>query len=102
MKKLYFIFFIFLYSCISTTAQAPPISINKDKEFEFLMNKIKQTQELSSEMQKMAEDKQAKIVEKTITKIVDLKNEVNELKEVISTINNDTNNKFKLLPISGS
>jgi hypothetical protein len=100
MKNLSFILVIFAFACQGTTAQAPSSQIKEDKEFQDLLNKVNATQQASLEVQKSAEEKQAKIVDKTITKIVDLKSEVNELKKELNTINSDTNRKFKLLPIS--
>ena len=47
-----------------------------------------------------AEEKQAKIVDNTIAKIVELKTEINELKQELNNINSDTTTKFKLFPIS--
>ena len=100
MRYLIFIFIIFLYACQGTTAQSLSKDLQQEKEFQDLLNKVSQTQEATKVVQKSAEEKQSKIVEKTVTKIVDLKTEVNELKVELNSINNDTNRKFKLLPIS--
>lgn len=100
MKYLRFIFFVFLYACQGTTAQSPSKDMQEEKEFQDLLNKVSATQQATAQMQKSAEEKQSKIVDKTVTKIVDLKTEVNELKKELNSINTDTNRKFKLLPIS--
>ena len=100
MKYLSFIFIVFLYACQGTTAQSPSKDMQEDKEFQDLLNKVSATQEVTAQTQKSAEEKQSKIVDKTVTKIVDLKNEVNELKKELNSIHNDTARKFKLLPIS--
>ena len=100
MKYLTFIFIVFLYACQGTTAQPPSKDMQDDRDFQDLLNKVSVTQQASAETQKSAEEKQAKIVDKTVTKIVDLKNEVNELKQELNSITSDTARKFKLLPIS--
>ncbi len=100
MKYLSLIFIVFLYACQGTTAQSPSKDMQEDKEFQDLLNKVSATQEATAQTQKSAEEKQSKIVDKTVTKIVDLKNEVNELKQELNSIHNDTARKFKLLPIS--
>jgi septal ring factor EnvC (AmiA/AmiB activator) len=100
MKYLTFILLVLLYACTGSTAQSPSKDMQKEKEFEALLNKVTETQQASLEVQKQAEEKQTKIVEKTITQIVELKTEINELKEELNSITADTARKFKLLPIS--
>lgn len=100
MKYLGLILIVFLYACQGTTAQSPSKDMQEEKEFQELLNKVSTTQQASAQTQKNAEEKQSKIVNKTVNKIVDLKTEVNELKQELNSIHSDTARKFKLLPIS--
>ena len=100
MKYLNIILLVFLYSCSNMNAQPNSHETEEDKQFRELLSKVNETKQVTTQTQKEAEEKQTKIVDKTVTKIVDLKNEVNELKQELNSITSDTASKFKLLPIS--
>lgn len=108
MKFYIFVMCLFICSCQLITGQKIDEEKKKDEEFETLINKVKATNELSSKVQNKASEKASTIVDNTVKKITDLKQEVNNLKnelnevkaklDVANTI--DSGSKFVLRPIS--
>jgi esterase/lipase len=96
-----YLVFIFLFGC-SVTAQEPSKELNKDAEFEQLLNKVKQTSIDGIKVQQEADKQQKTIINETVNKIVSLKNELNEVKNKLDSIDSDTGAKYILLPISNS
>lgn len=90
-----------------TASAQQKIEDKGDKEFIELMNRFNSTYKQSAQVQRMAQDKEAKLVDEAAKKIVtlnnavnDLKLELNEVKATLDSVNNDTGRAFVLLPIS--
>ena len=108
MRFIIYIICILFSSCQLITGQKIDEEKKKDVEFESLINKANQTNEQSAKVQKKASEKASTIVNNTVKKITDLKQEVNNLKtelnevkaklDVANTI--DSGSKFVLRPIS--
>lgn len=96
-----YLVFIFLFGC-SVTAQEPNKELNKDADFEQLLNKVKQTTIQGVRAQEEADKQQKTIINETVNKIVGLKNELNEVKSKLDSIDSDTGSKYILLPISNN
>ena len=94
-----YLVFIFLFGC-SVTAQEPSKDLMKDADFEQLLNKVKQTAIEGTKAQQEADKQQKTIIKQTVNKIVSLKNELNEVKSKLDSLDNDTGTKYILLPIS--
>lgn len=75
----YFII-IFLFGCQSVSTQEVSKEQMKELEFEKLMKGVQMTNQLSTQAQKEAAEKEVQIVSKAVNTIVDLKQEVKELK----------------------
>ena len=106
---LLFILFITLYSCQSAESHNISEEQKKDQAFQELIKKIEVTKQESIVSQDKASKQESKIVDGAVNKIVNLKQEVlnlkNELDEKNQKLNgifNDTGSKFKLLPISNN
>jgi esterase/lipase len=74
----------------------------KDAEFEQLLKKVEQTSIDGIKVQEQADKQQKTIINETINKIVGLKNELNEVKSKLDSIDSDTGSKYILLPISNN
>jgi hypothetical protein len=96
-----YLVFVFLFGC-SVTAQEPSKELNKDAEFEQLLNKVKQTAIEGTKAQQEADKQQKTIIKQTVNKIVSLKSELNEVKSKLDSLDNDTGTKYILLPISNN
>jgi len=96
-----YLVFIFLFGC-SVTAQEPSKELNKDADFEQLLNKVKQTAIEGTKAQEEADKQQKTIIKQTVNKIVSLKSELNEVKSKLDSLDNDTGTKYILLPISNN
>jgi hypothetical protein len=79
----------------------------KEIEFEKMMQNVDNQNKLTAQAQVDAVKKESAIVNQTVNKIIDLKEEVFNLKVELNvfkansdSVIADTNNKFKLLPIS--
>jgi hypothetical protein len=79
----------------------------KEIEFEKMMQNVDNQNKLTAQAQVDAVKKESAIVNQTVNKIIDLKEEVFNLKVELNVFKAnsdssiaDTNNKFKLLPIS--
>jgi seryl-tRNA synthetase len=101
----YFLF-IFLFGC-TATAQKQSEETKEDIEFQKLMSKVSQTNDLSVQIQAKASKKEAELVQKAVATIKELKSEVtilktelNEVKSKFDSATIDTGSKFMLLPIS--
>lgn len=102
----YLIFLIMLTSCQAMTQNISEEQ-RKEIEFEKMMQNVDNQNKLTTESQEAATKKESAIVKQTINKIVNLKEEVFNLKVELNvfkansdSVIADTNNKFKLLPIS--
>lgn len=105
----YVIITILFWGCVPAIANKESENLQKEKEFEKLMSKVAQTNEFSIKIQESASKKEAELVTKAITTITTLKQEnkelktqLNEIKDSINSNVSDTNNKFRLLPISNN
>ena len=102
----YLIFLIMLTSCQAMTQNISEEQ-RKEIEFEKMMQNVDNQNKLTTESQEAATKKESAIVNQTVNKIIDLKEEVFNLKVELNvfkansdSVIADTNNKFKLLPIS--
>jgi seryl-tRNA synthetase len=100
-----YLLFIFLFGC-TASAQNQSEDIKDDIEFQKLMNKVTQTNDLSVQVQAKASKKEAELVTKAVATITELKQEVkilktelNEVKASLDSVSNDTGVSFKLLAI---
>ena len=91
----------------TASAQNQSEDIKDDIEFQKLMNKVSQTNDLSVQVQAKASKKEAELVKKAVATITELKQEVkilktelSEVKATLDSVSNDTAVSFKLLPIS--
>jgi len=103
-----YIFFIFIFGC-TATAQQPSTETKEDIEFAKLMDQVSATNAKSVEVQAKASKKEAEIVQKAVSKIIELKQEVtilktelNDVKATLDSVSADTGVSFKLLAISGN
>jgi hypothetical protein len=106
MKYLLIILIPLIYGCQNTTAQKIDSSIEEDRKFEQLLNKVETNTKISLQAQVEASKEQTKIVEQTVSKITTLKAEVKTLKEENNAFkvkidsNTAVGKPFKLLPVS--
>jgi seryl-tRNA synthetase len=101
-----YLLFIFLMGC-TASAQNQSEETKEDIEFQKLMNKVTQTNNLSVQVQAKASKKEAELVTKAVATITELKQEVkilktelSEVKATLDSVSNDSGISFKLLPIS--
>jgi protein subunit release factor B len=95
----YFII-VFLFGCQAVNTQEVSKEQMKELEFEKLMKGVQMTNQLSSQAQQQAAEKEVQIVSKAVSTIVDLKQEVkklktelNEVKAKLDSVNNIDNSK---------
>jgi hypothetical protein len=100
-----YLLFIFLMGC-TASAQNQNEDLKDDIEFQKLMNKVTQTNDLSVQVQAKASKKEAELVTKAVATITELKQEVkilktelNDVKATLDSVSNDTGISFKLLAI---
>jgi seryl-tRNA synthetase len=100
-----YLLFIFLFGC-TASAQNQSEDIKDDIEFQKLMNKVTQTNDLSVKVQAKASKKEAELVTKAVATITELKQEVkilktelSEVKATLDSVSNDSGISFKLLAI---
>jgi len=100
-----YLLFIFLMGC-TASAQNQNEDLKEDIEFQKLMNKVTQTNDLSVQVQAKASKKEAELVTKAVATITELKQEVkilktelSEVKATLDSVSNDTGISFKLLAI---
>ena len=100
-----YLLFIFLFGC-TASAQNQSEDIKDDIEFQKLMNKVSQTNDLSVQVQAKASKKEAELFTKAVATITELKQEVkilktelSEVKASLDSVSNDSGISFKLLAI---
>ena len=100
-----YLLFIFLFGC-TASAQNQSEDIKDDIEFQKLMNKVTQTNNLSVQVQAKASKKETELVTKAVATITELKQEVkilktelSEVKATLDSVNNDTGVSYKLFAI---
>ena len=100
-----YLLFIFLMGC-TASAQNQSEDLKDDIEFQKLMNKVTQTNDLSVQVQAKASKKEAELVTKAVATITELKQEVkilktelSEVKATLDSVNNDTGISYKLFAI---
>ena len=100
-----YLLFIFLIGC-TASAQNQSEETKEDIEFQKLMNKVSQTNDLSVQVQAKASKKEAELVTKAVATITELKQEVkilktelSEVKASLDSVSNDSGISFKLLAI---
>ena len=103
-----YLFILFLFGC-SVSAQKTSKELQEEREFQQLMSKVAITNNKSAEVQKAATKKEAELVTKAVATIIamkgeilDLKTELNEVKNKLDSVTIDTGSKFMLLPISNN
>ena len=103
-----YLFILFLFGC-SVSAQKTSEELIQELEFEQLMSKVAETNNKSVQVQKAATKKEAELVTKAVATIIamkgeilDLKTELNEVKNKLDSVTIDTGSKFMLLPISNN
>jgi ATP phosphoribosyltransferase regulatory subunit HisZ len=100
-----YLLFIFLFGC-TASAQNQSEETKEDIEFQKLMNKVTQTNDLSVQVQAKASKKEAELVTKAVATITELKQEVkilktelSEVKASLDSVNNDTGVSFRIYAI---
>jgi adenylosuccinate synthase len=103
-----YLFILFLFGC-SVSAQKTSKELQEEREFQQLMSKVAETNNKSVQVQKAATKKEAELVTKAVATIIamkgeilDLKTELNEVKNKLDSVTIDTGSKFMLLPISNN
>jgi seryl-tRNA synthetase len=104
----YLIISILFWGCVPAIANKESETLQKDKEFEELMKKVSQTNEMSIKVQDAATKKEAELVTKAVETITtlkqenkELKEEINEIKAKLDSASIDTLIPFSISPISG-
>jgi seryl-tRNA synthetase len=92
---------------INVTAKKEDKAVTEDKEFEQFMVDFNKTMTKNKAVQVKADQAKEAIVTSTVSKFAEikqevntLKNELNEVKQTLDSVSNDTAISFKLLPIS--
>jgi tRNA C32,U32 (ribose-2'-O)-methylase TrmJ len=92
---------------INVTAKKEDKGVAEDKEFEQFMNEFNSTMTKNKAVQVKADQAKEAIVTSAVSKFAEikqevntLKNELNEVKQTLDSVSNDTAVSFKLLPIS--
>ncbi len=92
---------------INVTAKKEDKVVTEDKEFEQFMNDFNSTLTKNKAVQVKADQAKEAIVTSTVSKFAEIKQEVNtlktelnEVKQTLDSVSNDTVISFKLLPIS--
>ena len=104
---LIFGFLTITATTIDVTAKKEDKSITEDKEFEQFMTEFNSTMTKNKEVQIKADQAKEAIVTSTVSKFAEIKQEIstlkielNEVKQTLDSVSNDTAVSFKLLPIS--
>lgn len=105
MKIIDIIPLFFLTSCSLSIGQQSDEELKKEKEYREVIQKAKETSEENKVVIMAADEKTTKIIDKTTSTIVSLKEEVKQLKQELNEKNNyyddiDDGFKFSLRPIS--
>jgi archaellum component FlaC len=92
---------------INVTAKKEDKAVTEDKEFEQFMADFHNTLTKNKAVQVKADQAKEAIVTSTVSKFAEIKEEVNtlktelnEVKQTLDSVSNDTAISFKLLPIS--
>ena len=92
---------------INVTAKKEDTVVTEDKEFEQFMNDFNSTLTKNKAVQVKADQAKEAIVTSTVSKFAEIKQEVNtlktelnEVKQTLDSVSNDTAISFKLLPVS--
>jgi hypothetical protein len=101
-----YLLFIFLMGC-TASAQNQSEELKDDIEFQKLMNKVSQTNDLSVQVQAKASKKEAELVQKAVetikelkTEVTILKTELSEVKATLDSVSNDTGISYRIYAIS--
>lgn len=101
-----YLLFIFLIGC-TASAQKQSEETKEDIEFQKLMNKVTQTNDLSVQVQAKASKKEAELVQKAVqtikelkTEVTTLKTELNDVKATLDNVNADTGVSYRIYAIS--
>ena len=101
-----YLLFIFLMGC-TASAQNQSEDLKDDIEFQKLMNKVSQTNDLSVQVQAKASKKEAELVQKAVetikelkTEVTILKTELSEVKATLDSVSNDSGVSYRIYAIS--
>jgi hypothetical protein len=101
-----YLLFIFLMGC-TASAQNQSEDLKDDIEFQKLMNKVTQTNDLSVQVQAKASKKEAELVQKAVetikelkTEVTILKTELSEVKATLDSVSADTGISYRIYAIS--
>ena len=101
-----YLLFIFLMGC-TASAQNQSDETKEDIEFQKLMNKVSQTNDLSVQVQAKASKKEAELVQKAVetikvlkTEVTILKTELSEVKATLDSVSTDTGVSYRIYAIS--
>lgn len=101
-----YLLFIFLMGC-TASAQKQSEETKEDIEFQKLMNKVSQTNDLSVQVQAKASKKEAELVQKAVetikvlkTEVTILKTELSEVKATLDSVSTDTGVSYRIYAIS--
>lgn len=101
-----YLLFIFLMGC-TASAQNQSEDLKDDIEFQKLMNKVSQTNDLSVQIQAKASKKEAELVQKAVetikelkTEVTILKTELSEVKATLDSVSTDTGVSYRIYAIS--
>ena len=104
---LIFGFLTITATTIDVTAKKEDKAVTEDKEFEQFMADFNKTMTKNKAVQIKADQAKEAIVTSTVSKfaeikqeITTLKTELNEVKQTLDSVSNDTAISFRLLPIS--
>jgi tRNA C32,U32 (ribose-2'-O)-methylase TrmJ len=91
---------------INVTAKQEDKTVTEDKEFEQFMNDFNSTLNKNKAVQVKADEAKEAIVTSTVSRFAEIKKEIstlkielNEVKQTLDSVSNDTAVSFKLLPI---
>ena len=103
-----YLLFIFLMGC-TASAQNQSEDLKDDIEFQKLMNKVSQTNDLSVQVQAKASKKEAELVQKAVetikelkTEVTILKTELSEVKATLDSVSSDTGVSYRIYAISNN
>jgi len=103
---LIFGFLTITATTLNVTAKKEDKSVTKDKEFEQFMAEFNNTMTKNKAVQVKADQAKEAIVTSTVSKFAEIKQEVNtlktelnEVKQTLDSVSNDTAISFNLLPI---
>jgi hypothetical protein len=107
MRLLTIILTLLLTACTMGVSQQPSKEAKKEIEFYEILKKANAAQEVNRTFIKTADNNSEKIITKTVTNIVSLKNEVKQLKtelnetnKKLDSVNSNTGIKFRFSAIS--